>query len=177
MDSHYDSECGTSQRVKVRIRWYDRLFGIIEKPVLELKVKDNQLGSKISYPLIPFMLDSNVSINSFIDVFKHSNIPDVIREELASMHIVLLNHYSRKYFQSADRKYRLTVDWDMEYYVMDNVHNSFGNKKLDHFNTVLELKYSDDNDDGASDITNYFPFRLSKNSKYVVGIDSLFYLR
>ena len=63
----------------------------------------------------------------------------------------------------------------MEYRTIDNVHNMFINKKHDHFTTVLELKYSSDNDDYANIITNQFPFRFSKNSKYEVGINNLFY--
>ena len=51
------------------------------------------------------------------------------------------------------------------------------NKKHDSLITILELKYSIDNDDHAQIITNHFPFRLTKNSKYEVGIDNLFHHR
>ena len=39
MKSYLDNVSGNSQRAKVRIRWYGDLFGIIEKPVLEVKIK------------------------------------------------------------------------------------------------------------------------------------------
>jgi len=177
MVNYLDNECGASQRIKVRIRWYERLFGMIEKPVLELKIKGGQLGNKISFPLLPFKLGCRVFFNSVKDVFRRSDIPETVREELMAMQVTLLNSYSRMYFQSADRKYRLTLDWGMKHYTIDNVHNTFKKKKDDYLNTVLEVKYSDDNDDNAHAITDYFPFSLSRNSKYMVGIDNLSGLR
>lgn len=173
MDNYLDNKYGASPRIKVRVRWYERLFGIVEKPVLELKIKSGQLGHKILFPLPPFRLDTNFSFNSLQAVFRRANIPEITKDTLISMQITLLNSYWRKYFQSADRRYRLTLDWDMKYYAIDSLHNTFRKKKDDHLNTVLELKYSDDNDDNARTITDYFPFSLSRNSKYMVGLDSL----
>lgn len=173
MDNYLDNEFGTAQRVKTRIRWYDNLFGRIEEPALQLKMKNGIVGSKISFPLLPFTLDSNFSASSFRTVIKASKIPALIKEELLLMQPTLLNHYSRKYFQSADKKYRLTVDWDMEFWIIDQNHNTFNKKIKEFFYLVLELKYSDKDDDIADTITNYFPFRVSKSSKYVRGIDYL----
>lgn len=177
MDSHNDNKGGTSERSKRRIRWYGPLFGLIDKAALELKIKDNQVGTKMVFPLLPFRLHSGFSLKYVMDVFKRSDIPEFVREELMLMQVVLLIRYRRKYFQSVDRKYRLTIDWDMEYYIMDDAFNTFAKKRHDFLNTVLELKYSEDNDDKARFITKYFPFRISRNSKYVVGIDGLFYFR
>ena len=60
MDNLYDNKCGTSKRIKVRIRWYGNLFGLIEKPVLELKIKD---GFSFFVPLYlcPFVILSFVT--------------------------------------------------------------------------------------------------------------------
>ena len=49
---------GAADRTKVRIRWYGDLFGAISKPVLELKIKRGLLGTKQSFALKPFTLDS-----------------------------------------------------------------------------------------------------------------------
>lgn len=173
MDNYLDNESGTSQRVKTRLRWYGDLFGMIQEPALQLKIKDGIVGSKISFPLNPFTLDSNFSSRLLKTLLKASKIPALIKEELLLMQPALLNHYSRKYFQSADKKYRLTLDWDMEFYTIEPSHNTFIKRVKDLFYIVLELKYSDKDDDIADTITNYFPFRLSKSSKYVRGIDYL----
>jgi len=177
MDSYFTNEAGTGQRVKIRIRWYGDLYGMIEKPVLEVKCKDNQLGSKMRFALLCFRLDADFSLNCIMEVLTRSNIPMSVREELMSMQMTLLTRYSRKYFQSVDRKYRLTIDWDIEYYILDNAYNEFRKKIHDRHNTVLELKYSDDNDGKSNIVSNFFPFRLSRNSKYRVGMDNLFYFR
>ena len=173
LDNYLENESGAAQRVKTRIRWYGDLFGMIQEPALQLKIKNGIVGSKISFPLNPFTLDGSFSSRSLKTTLKASKIPPLIEEELLLMQPTLLNHYARKYFQSADKKYRLTLDWDMEFYTIDPNHNTFNKKLKDFFYIVLELKYSDKDDDIADTITNYFPFRISKSSKYVRGIDYL----
>ena len=49
LESYQDNVTGSAQRVKTRIRWYGELFGLIEKPVLELKIKSGFLGRKESF--------------------------------------------------------------------------------------------------------------------------------
>ena len=83
----------------------------------------------------------------------------------------LINRYRRKYFQSADRKFRITIDTDMESYQPTQTQCLLLNKSTDRFNTVLELKYTKEWDQYAHTITNYFPFRVTKHSKYAIGIE------
>jgi len=167
------TECGASQRIKIRIRWYGSLFGMIEKPVLELKIKEGQVGSKISFPLAPFEFNNEFSFKYIKEIIKRSDISAAIKEELALTEPTLITCYPRKYFRSADNKYRLTLDHNMEYYLLDNTYNTFRKKWRDYFNVVLELKYSKDSDSDAQAIVNHFPFRLSRNSKYMTGVDNL----
>ena len=171
MSNYLDNVIGISQRLKVRIRWYGDLLGFIEKPVLELKIKKGFLGGKLRFPLDSFCLDSDYSLKVQQDIFAKSGVPDVLSEYLKTSHFALLNRYSRKYFESADHKFRITIDFDMKFYKMDSTNNSFIEKIVDHKNTVLELKYSDKDDEDARFITNYFPFRMTKSSKYVSGIE------
>lgn len=44
MLAYQDNLIGISDRMKVRIRWYGALLGLIEEPVLELKIKRGFLG-------------------------------------------------------------------------------------------------------------------------------------
>ena len=174
LSNYFDNVIGISQRLKVRIRWYEELFGFIEKPVLELKIKKGFLGGKIRFPLDSFYLDRGYSLKAQQDIFAKSGVPDALTESLKSLRFALLNRYGRKYFESADHKFRITIDFDMEFYKIDPANNSFIEKIADHNNTVLELKYSDKDDDEARFITNYFPFRMTKSSKYVSGIEKLY---
>ena len=101
---------GHSERIKVRIRWYGDLFGFIEKPVLELKVKNSILGRKESFPLDPFSLDQHFATKTIMAIVKNSNIPDAVKKEIHYLEPVLLNRYKRKYYSSADKNYRITID-------------------------------------------------------------------
>lgn len=174
MMNYLDNVDGLSNRVKIRIRWYGDLFGVIEKPVLELKLKDGLLGKKESFPLIPFSIDADIQRETLEEIFKSSKIPDVLRLDLISLQPTLLNRYCRKYFESADHNYRITIDTDMEFYSIDCQNNTFLHKSVDFENTILELKYEPDKDQNVDRITNYFLFRMTKSSKYVNGIERLY---
>ena len=174
LSNYVDNIIGISHRLKVRIRWYGELFGIIEKPVLELKIKKGFLGGKIRYPLNSFYFGSDHRLKAQEDIFTELDaLSPLLREHLKSLRFTLLNRYSRKYFESADHKFRITIDFDMEFYKMDSANNIFYEKFVDRDNIVLELKYSDEDDEAARLITNQFPFRLTKNSKYVNGLEKL----
>ena len=58
-NNYYDNLDGNIFRTKIRIRWYGDLFGYIENPVLELKIKNGLLGNKISYNLIPYKFNTD----------------------------------------------------------------------------------------------------------------------
>lgn len=172
MSHYFDNIDGIGKRLKVRIRWYGDLFGFINKNALELKIKKNLLGGKKSYPLNSFYFDNNYSFKLQQEIFIKSGLPDGLIEYLKSLHFALLNRYCRKYFVSADHKFRITIDFGMEYYKLNPANNLFNEKVVDYENTILELKYSDKDDNLANYITNHFPFRITKNSKYVTGIEN-----
>ena len=174
MSAYFDNLAGIGQRLKVRIRWYGESFGFVEKPVLELKIKRGLLGAKIRYPLASIYLDSKYSLEVQQDIFAKSGVPDVLAEQLKSLRFALLNRYNRKYFESANHKFRVTIDYDMEVFKLDSASNSFIGRISDRRNVILELKYSDEDDEGAKFITNRFPFRMTKSSKYVAGMDRFY---
>jgi hypothetical protein len=171
--NYFNNEDGISERVKTRVRWYSDLFGPIPKPVLEMKTKKGFLGGKLRYPLNPFRLDKDCSLEVLQCVFDQSDLPSLLRERLTSLDFALLNRYSRKYFESADHKFRITLDFDLEYFRIDTSCNSFIERLTDEQKVILELKYDQADDDQARSVTNHLPFRLTKNSKYVMGIQSL----
>ena len=57
LNSYFCHVNGLKDRVKVRIRWYGDLFGPVDEPVLELKIKRGSLGRKESFPLASFRGD------------------------------------------------------------------------------------------------------------------------
>jgi hypothetical protein len=174
MKNYFENVDGLKDRVKVRIRWYGHLFGFIDKPVLELKIKKGLVGRKESFPLVPFSVDENLQRNTIVDVFNRSEIPEILKLDLNWLEASLLNRYRRKYFQSADRKYRITIDSEMEFYQIRAYNNAFLHKSVDLKSMVVELKYTTENDQYVEQIANYFPVRISRSSKYVNGIERVY---
>lgn len=173
MNNYADHTIGNSNRLKIRIRWYGKMFGEIQ-PVLELKIKKNELGKKMSFPLKPFKFNRDFS-SDFLkkEIFEKSNLPKWLVEELKTCSPVLLNSYKRKYFISKDKAYRITLDTDLKFFKINQKNNLFYEKIVDRDNSILELKYDGKDYRKASHITENFPFRLSKLSKYIQGIEVL----
>jgi hypothetical protein len=167
-DSMNDNISGVSNRIKTRIRWYGDLFGHISKPKLELKIKRGLLGKKGTSLFPPFDLLYNfktISSPPSLDVLN-----DSINYELRGLKPVLLNRYLRKYFLSSDKKIRLTVDQNQTFHHITQLSGVSYNKIYDDCNIVLELKYESVYEEEAYKISSYFPFRLTKSSKYVRGL-------
>lgn len=173
MSNYCDNITGLRDRIKVRIRWYGELFGEIKNPTLELKIKNGFLGKKKLFPLKQFSITEDFNDDVTSNVFRISDIPDIVKLRLQTLKPVLLNRYCRKYYQSADKNFRITIDYDMEFYKIAPIYNCFLNKSVDWRNTLIELKYDHDMEHYAESISNYFPFRVSKISKYIYGIERL----
>lgn len=174
LKNYFDNVEGSTRRKKVRIRWYGELFGPVNKPVLELKIKDGFLGRKESFPLPPFEIDQNFNVLTISKMIAKAKIPELRKTELKSLQPVLLNRYTRKYFQSADKHYRITIDTDLIFYRIGQHNNSFLNKFTNDYNVILEVKYDQDQDERASFLTAHFPYRLTRSSKYVTGVDRFY---
>ena len=172
MDYYHENVIGSKERRKARIRWYGGLFGEIKEPVLEYKIKDGFVGTKEQYSLPPFILDSGFDIRYFREKLVSS--PDEVRFHLRELDPVLLNRYLRSYYVTRDGKFRLTVDRELSYYNIRPYGNNFKQKFLDRQNVIVEIKYEKELDDKAGRIAGYFPFTLTKSSKYVQGIESVY---
>lgn len=172
LENYHDNIEGHSKRLKVRIRWYGEMFGLIKNPMLELKMKDGEIGRKTRFPLKEFFLDKDFSSRIFHEkILPKSELPLWLMEKLKLYKPSLLNSYKRRYFLSADGKNRLTVDSYLCYYEIKEENNNFLYKIEDKETIIIELKYDEDNDDKISEITQHLPFRLTKNSKYISGIN------
>lgn len=170
---YHDNVSGKSERIKIRIRWYGDLFGEVEKPILEFKIKKGYPGRKLHFELTPFLLNENFNFQLLQSVFEKSNLPEWVREELSELEPALLNSYRRKYFLSFNKLFRLTLDDQLKYISIAKNNNTFANERTNNSDVVVELKYDEKSDNIAFNVSNHFSFRLRKNSKYVNGIDIL----
>lgn len=174
-DFFYDNVNGRHDRVKYRIRWYGDLFQNIENPILELKSKHGQVGTKQSFLLKSFDFKKNFNFKMLQKVFQESNLPEDVFFKLKHLKPTLINRYKRKYYRDFSGDYRLTLDRDIQYFPTTQI--AFGKiTTTDFLSHIIELKYDNAKDDKADKITNFLPFRLSKNSKYQNGIEIFHYV-
>lgn len=174
MDNYHANLNGAAQRTKVRVRWYDQVFGSITSPVLEFKIKDGLVGTKESHPFPPFHLDDNFSRWYFQQQVGEAGLPDLVYHHLRTMHVVLCNHYQRWYYVTRDRRCRLTVDHRMTYYRVGTLYNIWMNRLDYDSHVIVELKYEKPFELQADKIAGFLPFRITRNSKYVTGIESVY---
>ena len=174
-ESYYGNVEGDTERSKTRIRWYGDTFGAINKSTLEFKIKSGLLGKKNTFALSPFTVNINFSKQEIVQVLSTGNVPTQIKNNLLSMQPSLLNSYIRKYFISDDKKFRLTIDQELSYYRIAYFGNTFLNKSVDHRSVVVELKYDAQYETTAKEIGNHLPFAMTKNSKYLQGIERVLF--
>jgi hypothetical protein len=174
MVNYHDNVVGAANRRKVRIRWYGDLLGHVEKPVLEFKIKRGLVGTKRHYPLPSFDLDRGFKTQALMRQTVASDLPSDVKGYLRTVDIVLMNNYQRRYFVSRDGRFRLTLDTEMAFYRISRLGNWLTHRQTDGRNVIVELKYGIDDDVSAYRVSTFFPFRVTKSSKYVQGIDRVF---
>lgn len=175
-DFYYDNVEGKMERLKYRIRWYGDLFGRVKQPILEIKIKNSNVGIKKSYFLKEFEFTKDFDLKKLHQVIENSDIPEDVKISIQNLQASLINRYKRKYFITPSKEFRITIDKEISYYdaMKWNISSNFTVK--DEQNIVIELKYDKELNDKASEISNYLPFRLTKNSKYVTGVEKFNYL-
>lgn len=152
---------GVGYRKKFRVRWYGADPAVVEKPRFEIKLKKNELGGKEITDIEPFSLDN---LYPLTDKINHLVTDSIVLQP------VLLNSYQRSYLISADGRFRVTLDHHMHYHSLLNQSQFTGYIHHDPA-IVIELKYEADNDDLLSEVSQFIPFRQSKHSKYVTGVE------
>ena len=169
-----DNISGNATRIKIRIRWYGDLFGNQTSLTLELKIKKGMVGTKISYPLGPVKLNPEQFTNQLTEQVQNSeNIPERLKVELLGWELALLNRYNREYFQSVDGRFRLTLDCDLEYFNIRPKRCVIFHTAKERTKAILEIKYGVEYDIFADHVTNVFPYRLSKFSKFIRGVSNI----
>jgi hypothetical protein len=168
-DAFSDNVIGVSDRLKIRIRWYGMTFTYICNPVLEIKIKNSSVGRKELYKLLPFKLNKGYNPSDLLSVAKKNEMSILAKRAVLITRPVLINSYMRSYYISNCRRFRLTYDYDLGFY---GFRNEIYKKVISH-NRILEIKFNKAHIAFAKNISAHFPFQISKNSKYVNGINEL----
>ena len=154
-------EC--SDRIKYRIRWYGD-FKAFQTPKLELKIKKGLVNYKKTYAL------DNIKLKHCIHPSQDwkKTLPTNTLDSIADLEPTLINRYKRHYFISYDKNIRLTLDTQLSFQAALNPQKF----TLNHLH-IIELKYDIHHSAQASSLIGEAPFRLSKLSKYVMGMQLL----
>ncbi|MBC8331937.1 MAG: VTC domain-containing protein [Anaerolineae bacterium] len=174
MANFFDNVDGVDARRKARVRWYHDLFRRVDDPVLEFKIKRGLMGTKAQYAFPRFDFDTTFTGRSFKTAIQASELPKDVLEYLLSVEPVLVNRYLRWYFATPDRRFRVTVDTELTFYHLNKFSNRFLHRQVDYQDIVVELKYQHDDDLQAGRIASAFPFRMTRSSKFVQGIERVY---
>ena len=170
---YHDHVNGVAHRTKTRLRWYGPWSGCIAAPALENKLKCGLVSGKASHRLPPLTMNGHLSRPDLEAALDSANLPPLARSALRHLQPALLNRYQRHYFQSANGRFRLTVDSGLQFAPARQAEGtgvSFGPPSA---TVVVELKYGLPEAEYAAPVTNALPFRLARCSKYVLGVTSL----
>ena len=175
LDNYRANLRGSPAREKTRIRWYGDLFQTIDKPALEIKRRFGLVGDKLSYPLNPIELSRQYCWQAIVESQKtfanqDNSESQVIIDKLSCQIPSIVNSYYRRYFLSANGKFRITIDTEIKYFSTNT--RWINSSSVDESQIIMELKFDPVDAKEAPGISNYFPFRLARNSKYVNGINA-----
>ena len=164
---------GLANRVKIRLRWYGSLCASNVMAVLELKIRHGLLSRKESYPLPGVSLSGGSLWPGLKSALTVAALPDTARLQVNNLEPAVTNRYHRRYYCSADSTVRLTVDTELEFFPPRN--SGLIQRAASHESprVILELKYSEANAEQASHVAGDFPFRLTRCSKYILGVEQV----
>jgi len=173
MSFYTQNVAGDSHREKYRLRWYGDDFETIKNPTLEVKKKYGDVGDKFSFKMKGFELSllkmtSQEAYQRTLDQLK-KDADATVYSTMQRLQPTLYNAYERRYFLSNCGRFRITLDYNMHFY-NPNI-TTFMDSKRSLDDIVLELKYEREHDYDARQLAQEIDARLSKNSKYVRGVE------
>lgn len=170
LQSYSDNVDGCEKRVKSRMRWFGDVDDIIT-PTLEFKIKDGKLNSKRRFQIFEKLLSSS-SLYEITSKIKGS-IPLKFKVAFEQfMRPTVITRYYRSYFESLDSGIRLTIDRELEFYDQLGSVQFNSSRKVSVENVVVvELKGPKEKQEEIQSIINNLPFKVTKSSKYITGIN------
>ncbi len=164
---------GATNRVKTRLRWYGPLTGPVERPTLERKFKRGSVSGKTGCPLPALPVNGGLAPAELNAALDQAGLPENLRTTLRHLEPAVVVTYRRHYFESANRAFRVTVDSCLGFLRLHGVTGAMTPVPEHHHPVILELKYEPRHADEARRVAEPLPYRLSRSSKYVLGIERL----
>jgi hypothetical protein len=174
LSDYYSNVNGYRQRRKVRVRWYHDLFRPVDDALLEFKNKQGEVGSKEQFPFPAFNMDETLTERDFRAVVAASELPDTVKTRLRGLEFAMLNRYKRWYFATPGETFRVTVDDELSFYHLGKLSNHYRQYHRERRSLIVELKYLVADDAEAQRVCAALPFRITRSSKYISGVDSVY---
>jgi hypothetical protein len=155
---------GIGLRRKHRLRWYGADLTDLSKVQLEIKQRENELGSKQVVKL---------------EKVDWQEVPRIFEKHLPEkpcLRPALINSYLRTYWGARNGKFRITLDRQQTFLPLMSrqlpakewlAAARFPQRDPAY---ILEVKYNEEFDQEAQEILQSIPFRQSRNSKYINGL-------
>jgi len=167
-----DNLAGAGTRRKLRLRWYGPALETVAGVHLELKCKAGMVGWKEICSLDSLSLD--LRQHSWSDLRRAVLEASDARAKLwlgQYPYPVLINHYQRDYYATADQTLRLTIDtqlhvYDQRFTARPNLHHLLPITDR----VIVELKADREHCPRLADVLARFPIRADRFSKYVQGM-------
>jgi hypothetical protein len=172
-NDYFDHVNGAPQRVKTRIRWYGPLTGHHEGLMLERKFRSGLVSGKTVTPLPPLTVNGGLAPADLKAALDDAGLREMLRMTLRHFEPAVVIRYHRQYFLSADGGFRLTVDSQLQFAGMHPGTGALTRLTDVVHPVIVELKYGPPDAENAAAVTNAFPFRMKRCSKYVIGIECL----
>ncbi|MBT5926167.1 MAG: polyphosphate polymerase domain-containing protein [Verrucomicrobia bacterium] len=173
LSNYHENLSGQATRTKIRLRWYGNFLHSQIKTTLEYKIKRGMVGTKDSFKLPPLNLTPGFSYHDLKHFWESCEIPAHVHQDVRLVVPTMCNRYHRKYYLSADGMYRITIDTHLEFIAIDRFDCQFNRIRTLEGSVVVELKYSGDISTLDERLVNFFPFRITRMSKYVTGVELL----
>jgi hypothetical protein len=173
LSDYWKNVHGSAQRSKLRLRWYGEAARVIPKPVLEIKARHGLVGTKSSHRLDDLPVERLDDARGLTSALRAACADPGVVERLANVAPSIFNRYDRRYYGSADGRFRVTIDTKLVF--EEAVGRRFGIRRTfaEDRLIVVELKYSVESDAETHRTFRDWPFRLGRMSKYVYGLKRL----
>ena len=167
LQSAKDNLNGYANRVKYRLRWYGNDNNKFVNA--EFKIRSNKFNYKKIFSLNNSLKNINIYevFGIYNDAFKkdYENVVNLIGYK--RLFPVLNVSYLRSYYYYED----IVVTFDRE--ISYKLFNSTNTQSKKDFGRVIELKIPEKHLNVSTKLINEFPFRVTRNSKYITGLSIL----
>jgi len=165
---------GLAVRSKLRLRWHGDALTLIH-PYLELKHRNNLLGSKEQIPL-SCDLDLSARWTTILGNVLACLEPSWRLRLQSTNQPTLLNRYLREYYVTNDGVVRVTLDteqtaYDQRFCARPNTRCRLPIQDV----VVIEIKADRSHAERVQEIANAFPISRTRNSKYAKGMLAALY--